>query len=112
MPEPMPSSIVSDATVAPCCLAQERRDARNFSSSDVAPIRGGRDPPGVILKPDMQGLHDRPTSLVSDPLSMLGRMTADLGLDRIEFTNALQHLGCQRRLGRGVEVVELPSCMA
>src|SRR3954451_20876477 len=34
---PLDSGHQSDATVAPCCLAQERRDARNFSSSDGIP---------------------------------------------------------------------------
>src|SRR5438309_1738 len=29
---------VSDVTAAPCCLAQERRDARNFPSSDGIPL--------------------------------------------------------------------------
>src|SRR5689334_21120901 len=74
--------------------------------------RSGGDPPGVFLKPDMQGLHDRPTSLVPDPLSVVVGMSADLGTQCSACVNTLQHLGSERRLGRGVTGGEVLSGMA
>src|SRR5271156_3296513 len=56
----------------------------------------------------MQGFHDRSTSLVAYLSSMLGGMAPDLGLDRIEFSDAHQHLGCQWRRGGNKELVEWP----
>src|SRR5271166_6968757 len=70
--------------------------------------RGGGDAPALLLEPDMQGIHDGPTSRLPRLPSIVGGMAADLGFDLIEIANAFQHLGCQRRLGGGVEVVELP----
>src|SRR5271167_2366576 len=74
--------------------------------------RGGRHAPDVVPEPDMQGLHDGSTSLLPDLPSIVGGMAADLGFDLIEIANALQHLGCERRLGGGVKVVELPPHMS
>ena len=78
----------------------------------LAQTRGGGYPPGVVLQPDMQRLHDRPTSFLPDQPSIVGGMTADFGLDRVEFADAFQHLGGERRLGGGVKVVEFSSCMS
>ncbi len=52
----------------------------------------------MLLQPTMQGIDDRPTSLVAHALSVLGGMTADLGLDCIQLADARQHLGRKRRL--------------
>src|SRR4051812_49748449 len=74
-------------------------------------VQGGRYSPNMVLEPDMQGLHDRPTSLLPCLPSIVGRMAADLSLDLVELANAFQHLARQRRLGRGVEIMEIPPQM-
>src|SRR3954452_7824898 len=41
-------------------VVEEHQQARPMPqriADGLAPIRGGRDPTGVVLKPDMQGLH-------------------------------------------------------
>jgi hypothetical protein len=62
----------------------------------------------MILQPPMQGFHDRSTSLLPHLLAVVGGVTADVGLDRIELADAHQHLGGKRRLGGDIEVVEGP----
>jgi hypothetical protein len=59
----------------------------------------------------MQRIHDGPTSRLSHALPVIGRMPANLGLNRIEFPNARQHMPGQRRLGRLIELEERPSHM-
>ena len=71
-------------------------------------IGDARNPVDMLVQPAIQGLDNRPTSLVAHPPAVLGGMPADLGLDRIEFANAPQHVGRQRRLGGDVEIVEAP----
>ena len=56
----------------------------------------------------MQGFHDRSTSLLPHLLSVVGGVTADVGLDRIELADARQHLGGKRRFRGDIEVVEGP----
>jgi hypothetical protein len=60
----------------------------------------------LFLEPDMQGIHDRPTSGMAHFAPTLGRGGADLGLDLVETGDTGQQLGRHRRFGRGVELVE------
>src|SRR3954452_13099320 len=69
-------------------------------------IRDGGDAIYLLMQPGLQRVDDRPTSLVAHPSSVLGRMAADLGLDRIELANARQHLGGQWRFRGDPEVVK------
>ena len=59
----------------------------------------------------MQGVHDRPASLLPGGEPLLGRTTADLGLDRVEFADPAQHLLRQRRVGGLVDLVKASSAM-
>jgi len=70
-------------------------------------IRRARDAIDMLPQPDMQRVHDRPTSLLPDPLPMIGGMAADLSFDRVERRDAGQHFGRQRRLCRSMELEEL-----
>src|SRR6185437_11063492 len=60
----------------------------------------------LVLQPDMQSFDDGPTSLLARLPSMISRMTAYFSLDRVEITDARQHLGGERRLRADVELVE------
>ncbi len=65
----------------------------------------------MVVQPNVQGVHDRSTSLLPDLPPVLGRMSADLGFDGIERTDARQHLGGKRRLRGSIELVEVPPHM-
>ena len=65
----------------------------------------------MIFQPGVQSLHDWPTSFLPHASSMLGRMTPDLRLNRIQRADACQYLGSERRLGEDVEVVEATAHM-
>src|ERR1700721_2418107 len=65
----------------------------------------------VNTQPVVQLLDERSTSVLSDTLSLHGRLAADLRLDRIEGGASLQDLGRERRLRRGMELEEGPPHM-
>ena len=58
------------------------------------------------FQPGLQHLDDRTAALLADGAAVLGRLAADLGLDRVELGDLGECLGGERRLCRGVEVVE------
>src|ERR1700722_10748129 len=62
-------------------------------------VGGTGDPIDVIKQPVMQGFDDRSTSLLSDPSSVLGRLSTYLCRDRVERGDTRQHLGREWRLG-------------
>ena len=49
--------------------------------------------------------------LLADGAAVLGRLAADLGLDRIEPGDLGESLSGERRLGRSMEIVEASSAM-
>src|ERR1044072_9486362 len=54
----------------------------------------------------MQRFHDRATSRLPPLLSVLRGMAANLRLDRVDITDARQHVQRERRLRRFEELVE------
>src|SRR3954470_3552477 len=59
----------------------------------------------------MQCLDDWPATLLANAASVLGRMAADLGFDRVETGDAGEGFGSEPRLGGGVELVEPSSAV-
>ena len=70
-----------------------------------------RHPIKMCVQPVMQRLDDRPTAFLSNPVSMLGGMSADLCLDRVERRDTREHFRRKRRLRRRVELEEPASHM-
>jgi hypothetical protein len=58
------------------------------------------------VQPAMQLLDQRPTAQLTSSPTQIGRLAADAGLDVVELADARQHRGGERRLGRGVELIE------
>ena len=62
-------------------------------------IGGTGDSIDVIKQPVMQGFDNWSTSLLPDSSSVLGGLTADLRLNRVERGDTRQYLACERRFG-------------
>jgi transposase-like protein len=73
--------------------------------------RGARHARQCGFQPGLQGLNDRTAALLADGAAVLGRLAADLGLDRVEPGDLSQCLSGERRLGRRVELVEASPAM-
>jgi hypothetical protein len=77
-------------------------------SHGLRQVRPARHARHVVLQPKVQVLDQRPTSQLTNALTHIRRLAADPGLDLVEFGNACQYLGRERRVGGGVEFVERP----
>src|SRR5271166_4957424 len=63
------------------------------------------------FQPGPRCLDDRTAALLAAGAAVLGRLAADLGLDRVEPGDLSQRLSGERRLGRRVELVEASPAM-
>src|ERR1700690_4067962 len=63
----------------------------------------------LFVEPDMHGLDERPALLMAHALTFLSGLTANAGLDRVQFGDPLHGFFRDRRFGRDKHLVELPS---
>jgi len=95
-------------------ILQEQHQPRPVAQG-VADRLGEGGAPGDPLQlgrePGLQGLDDRSATLLPGRAPYLGRVTADLGFDRVELADPAQRLFGQRRAGGPVELVEAPPAM-
>ena len=75
-------------------------------------VRGPRQARECLLQPGVQCLDDRAAALLANATSVLGRVAADLGLDRVEARYAGEGFGGERRFGGGVKLIKSSSTVS
>jgi hypothetical protein len=83
-----------------CGSGAKQQRAWTADASSMAAVRAARGSwfAGDVLQPKVQVLDQWPTSLLTNTLTHIGRLTADVGLELVELCDARQHRVLQDKL--------------